>query len=72
MSVVIEFQELVRRRELRRAREVEQRCVEIIASNLAFYEERLADASTSEYELIQRRTQQFADLLSYVSARIST
>lgn len=72
MSVVVEFQELVRRRERRHVREMEQRCVEIIALNLAYYEARLGEAPTPERALLQRRTQQFADLLTYVSARIGT
>lgn len=70
MSVVIEFQELVQRRERRQAREVERRCVEIVEAGIETYEGLLADASELEREVYGRRVRQLSDLLNYMVPRI--
>lgn len=66
MSVVIEFQELVRRRERRQAREVEHRCAEFVAASIEHYEELLHHAPARDRDVYQRRVRQLSDLLAYI------
>jgi len=70
MSVVIEFQELVRQRRRRQTRATELRCVEILRESLAFYEAQLESCTDAERLVYQRRVRQLADLLAYVAPRI--
>jgi len=59
----------VRRRERRRARQVEQRCAEIIEESIAHYESLLPAAGDTEREVYGRRVRQLTELLAYVGPR---